>query len=187
MLVTAAAIAAAIGLTGCTSTPAPSPTTDDGKPIPTLTVTPTLTPGDLDNDGQVSAWESEQLTKTTYTLSDGKSVDVDPDEKLPKKVKKDIEEKVSDAVGKSPNLKSDLEGASDWQFELYDRLAEQEKLTGRTMIPVTYGYDGAANANRWCVGDPAAAGCFSSKASAVRAADAWVGDRVGKFAVLVIE
>ena len=185
--IAATALAVALALTGCTTTggvPGPAPTATTSAPAtPKATKAPLA--GDLDGDGRLSGWESDQLARGTYTLPNGTKVPVPTDAALPATVVEAVRSAVLSAIG--PPVRGDGLATAPRSFALKAAVEAQSALINRTIIPVSYGWAGDTGRYEFGIGGEAGGSFHTSPSEAVSVANAnqWVGDQTEKYVVIV--
>ena len=171
----------AVSLTGCVNMDGMIPDIDASGP-PTSTPTLHEVPeapleGDLDGDGKLSAWEKEQLAKTSYTLPDGTEVPISKDEPLPP----EVVEAVEAAVAPSANFitEGDTSTITEREGAYLDSLRDQSAKLGRTVIGIMPGF------GVWASSSPYAHQ-YDTREEAIAAVTAFIGDS-DQYVYIVIE
>jgi len=175
-------------LAGCIQTPE----VDEPRAIVTSTPEPTETVepveplvGDIDGDGELSRWEAEQLAKQSYILPDGTAVPLVKGQPLPPQVVAAVQASVLAQAGPATDGPIEERGAQA-NAAVAAVEAESAKL-GTTIVPVFYAYNGNTGSFSWSVGGVAAGSIEPSEdeASAVAAAQAWIGAQTDRYTVMV--
>jgi hypothetical protein len=164
------------GLAGCASTTSANSllsglASSSSEATPEVTAPPEPIAGDLDGDGKLTAWESDQLARSTYTLVDGTVITLPSlDEPLPSVITDEITARIKAVAGRldinGPAQREALAAA----FQIID---EESARLGRVIVPIGYTQAKVGHA-QWCVGDPAYAGCSDDKAAAMAMAVDWI-------------
>jgi hypothetical protein len=187
LFVFAAIVTATIALAGCVQTPAVDEPRAATTSAPELVVEDLV--GDINGDGNVSPYEKSLLAPESYTLPDGTEVPLVEGEPIPEVVISAVQTSVLSQAGSQSSSGSAVDNSNRTWRALQASEAEGKKL-GTIIIPVIESYDGMRERFVWAVaGSALGTGNFDDRASAVAAADAWVGDknvnRPGSYLVVV--
>jgi hypothetical protein len=182
MAITGAGLGVLLALTGCASVVNDAAPAITPKPVVTVEQVAEPIEGDTDGDGALSAWESEQLAKSYYTLPDGTKVKIPKDEPLPQGVLDAVEANIAPSAAA---LAGGTEyTVADLQTAYLDALKAEGAKTGRTIIGIFYGWDYGTRA--WVSSKPYI-NQYGSKEEAIASVEAYIGDKTDRLAYVVFD
>ncbi|TFD72136.1 hypothetical protein [Cryobacterium sp. Hb1] len=168
------------GLTSSTSDAAPEDSDHEITASPAATTEPIA--GDLDGDGKLSAWETDQLGPSYITI-DGLELFLARDQPLPDVVLAEVTDKLTQI----PPFSGMGDGAR-FSDSIYAEIDIQEARTGKKIIPISYGAVDHDGTRGWVIGSPAPSsdGGFESAVAAVASATAWAAGKSNYYVIIVV-